>query len=100
MVANKIELNGETILDLSEDTVTERDVKLGVTFHLPNGEQGVGRMISYGSGVHVGSDTPPDEATVWIDPSAEATPIERWEFEMEDGTMVAKTVVVTESEEL
>ena len=100
MVANKIELNGETILDLSQDTVTENDVALGVTFHLPSGEQGVGRMISYGSGVHVGSDTPPDEATVWIDPDSEETPTEQWEFEMTDGTTVRKTVVVTESEEL
>ena len=98
MVANKIELNGETILDLSEDTVTEYDVALGVTFHLPNGEQGVGRMISYGSGVHVGSDTPPEEATVWIDLNGDATSTEEWEFEMTDGTTVTKTVVVTESE--
>ena len=100
MIANKIVLNGKTILDLSEDTVTEKDVKLGVTFHLPNGEQGVGRMISYGSGVHVGSDTPPEEATVWIDPTAGITPTEQWEFEMENGNKVIKTVVVTESEEL
>jgi hypothetical protein len=98
MVANKIELNGETILDLSQDTVTENDVALGVTFHLPSGEQGVGRMISYGSGVHVGSDFPPDEATVWIDPNGDATSTEEWEFEMIDGTTVTKTVVVTESE--
>lgn len=98
MVGNKIELNGKTILDLSQDTVTENDVALGVTFHLPNGEQGVGRMISYGSGVHVGSDTPPDEATVWIDPNSDATNTEEWEFEMIDGTTVTKTVVVTESE--
>lgn len=100
MVANKIELNGETILDLSQDTVTEDDVTLGVTFHLPSGEQAVGTRITYGSGVHVGSDTPPDDAIVWIDPNSEETPTEKWEFEMEDGTMVAKTVVVTESEEL
>ena len=98
MVGNKIELNGKMVLDLSEDTVTENDVKVGVTFHLPNGEQGVGRMSSYGSGVHVGSDTPPDDATVWIDPNGDATRTEAWEFEMEDGSTVTKTVVVTESE--
>lgn len=100
MVANKIQLNGETLLDLSQDTVTKDDVTLGVTFHLPNGKQAVGTRVTYGSGVHVGSDTPPDEAIVWIDPNSGETPTERWEFEMEDGTMVAKTVVVTESEEL
>ena len=49
---------------------------------------------------YVGSNQPPDEAIIWIDPNSEETPTERWEFEMEDGTMVAKTVVVTESEEL
>lgn len=98
MVANKVTLDGETIIDLTNDDVTEYDVKLGVKFHLPSGEQGVGRMISYGSGVHVGSDTPPDEATVWIDPNGDATSTEEWEFEMTDGRTVKKTVVVTESE--
>lgn len=98
MVANKIELNGQTLLDLTNDNVTENDVRKGVSFHLPSGEQAVGRMISYGSGVHVGSDTPPDEATVWIDPNGDATSTEEWEFEMIDGTTVTKTVVVTESE--
>lgn len=50
------------------------------------------------SGIYVGSDTPPDEATVWIDPNGDATSTEDWEFEMTDGTTVTKTVVVTESE--
>lgn len=100
MAGNKIELNDETVLDLSQDTVTEDDVTLGVTFHLPNGEPAVGTRVTYGSGVHVGSDTPPDEAIVWIDPDSEETPTESWDFEMIDGTIVRKTVVVTESEEL
>lgn len=59
-----------------------------------------GPSSSGSSEIYVGSDTPPDNATVWIDTRSGATPTEQWEFEMEDGTMVAKTVVVTESEEL
>lgn len=49
-------------------------------------------------GLYVGSDTPPDSATVWIDPSGDATSTEEWKFEMVDGNTVKKTVVVTESE--
>lgn len=99
MAANKVTLNGETIIDLTTDDVTEDDVKSGVTFHLPSGEQAVGRGRSYNSGVHVGSDTPPEGCTVWIDPNGDATSTEEWEFELNDGTIVTKTVVVTESEE-
>lgn len=52
------------------------------------------------SGIYVGSDTPPDTATVWIDPSGDASSTEEWEFEVIGGSKVIKTVVVTESEEL
>lgn len=55
---------------------------------------------SGGSGVYVGSATPPDEATVWLDPNGDATSTEEWVFEMKDGTTVTKTVVVSESEEV
>ena len=44
--------------------------------------------------VYVGSDTPPDTATIWIDPTGEPTSTEEWEFDMEDGTTKQKTVVV------
>lgn len=33
MAINKVIVNGETKLDLTEDTVTVEDVKQGVTFH-------------------------------------------------------------------
>lgn len=96
MVANKIELNGETILDLSEDNVTTEDVKEGVKFHLPNGHSATGTMTSFGTGVYVGSETPPAEAFVWIDLNGDPSNTEEWEFEMQDGTSVTKVVVVTE----
>lgn len=44
--------------------------------------------------VYVGSDTPPETATIWIDPAGRPTNTEEWEFDMEDGTTEKKTVVV------
>ena len=46
------------------------------------------------AGVHVGSDTPPANASIWIDPNGECSSTEEWEFEMNDGSTVSKTVVV------
>lgn len=46
------------------------------------------------SGVHVGSDTPPDNANVWVDISGDPSSTEEWTFTLEDGTTVEKTVVV------
>ena len=42
MAANKVILNGNTHIDLTEDTATESDVAKGKTFHLANGEQATG----------------------------------------------------------
>ena len=53
-------------------------------------ENGVGS----GGEFYVGSDTPPEKATIWIDPTGEPTSTEEWEFEMDDGTTEKKTVVV------
>lgn len=39
---NKVVYGNNTLIDLTSDDVTENDVKQGVTFHLPNGEQSVG----------------------------------------------------------
>lgn len=44
-------------------------------------------------GVYVGSETPPEDATVWVDPNGEPTSTEKWVFTLEDGTTVTKTVV-------
>ena len=46
------------------------------------------------SGVYVGSDTPPDNANVWVVPNGEPSNTETWTFTLEDGTTVAKSVVV------
>lgn len=46
MAYNKIVLFGETKLDLSADTVTPADVKVGVTFHDNAGEAKVGTLTA------------------------------------------------------
>ena len=42
MANNKIIYYGNTLIDLTGDTVTAADVLSGVTFHLPSGETGTG----------------------------------------------------------
>lgn len=42
MAINKVIFGGETLIDLTSDTVTAADVASGVTFHLPNGTVGTG----------------------------------------------------------
>ena len=51
------------------------------------------------SGVHIGEDTPPENANVWVIPTGEPTSTEDWEFDMEDGTTDTKTVVVIDGDE-
>lgn len=48
------------------------------------------------SGYYVGSDTPPETATLWIDPNGEATKTEEWEFDLDDGTIETRTVFVVD----
>ena len=46
-------------------------------------------------GVHVGSSTPPDSANIWIYTAGDDLgSIEEWEFTLEDGSTVTKTVIV------
>lgn len=45
-------------------------------------------------GVYIGSDTPPDTATVWLDQNGAPSGAEAWTFTLEDGTTVTKSVVV------
>ena len=45
-------------------------------------------------GVYIGSDTPPDTASVWVDQSGDPSGVEAWTFTLEDGTTVTKSVVV------
>lgn len=43
---NKITFGNQTLIDLASDTVTERDVRGGASFHLPSGVQSVGSLLS------------------------------------------------------
>ena len=42
MAINKVIFGGDTLIDLTGDTVTEADVLSGKTFHLPSGASGTG----------------------------------------------------------
>lgn len=53
MAVNKVDLNGETLIDLTADTATAEDVAEGKTFHLASGEQATGTSTS-GSGSDLG----------------------------------------------
>lgn len=44
MAINKVVLNEETLIDLSNDTVSEAQVLKGVTFHRPDGEIATGEL--------------------------------------------------------
>lgn len=48
MVANKIKLNGNVILDLSEDDVSESDVSFGKRFHKADGTTALGSFLVSG----------------------------------------------------
>lgn len=57
MAINKVIFGGDTLIDLTADTVTAADVLSGVTFHLPSGETGTGTC-------EYDSDTSDDTAVV------------------------------------
>lgn len=42
MAVNKVEIDGETVLDLTSDTVTSDNLAYGITAHSANGEAIVG----------------------------------------------------------
>jgi hypothetical protein len=46
------------------------------------------------SGVHIGSDAPSGAEYVWVDPNGDPSGTEEWEFTLEDGTTVKKSVVI------
>ena len=61
--------------------------------------KGKGEFLNGLRGVHTGNDTPPETASVWINPDGEPTSTEDWEFDMEDGSTDTKRVVVVGSGE-
>lgn len=46
MAKNKIVYNGQTLIDLTGDTITVGDVVSGVTFHLRDGSIGTGTIVN------------------------------------------------------
>lgn len=44
MSVHKVFIGDRLVIDLSQDTVTENDVLIGVTFHLPNGDVVEGKL--------------------------------------------------------
>lgn len=46
MAINKVVYGADTLIDLSEDTVTENDVLSGATFHSADGEQRTGTVVT------------------------------------------------------
>lgn len=55
MGVNKVEYNGETLVDLTNDTVTEDTLAEGTTAHDASGEPIVGRMRSGGANIMLGN---------------------------------------------
>lgn len=76
---------------INPDKISPKDVVRSVNGTAPDEKGNVEVKIN---GVHIGSDTPPDTANVWIDPNGNSIPTEDWKFTLEDGTTATKTVVV------
>ena len=60
MAVNKVDVNGVTVLDLTQDSVTPATLKKGETAHDASGASIVGTMESSGgtSVVYIGSSAP------------------------------------------
>lgn len=75
MAVNKVQFGGNTLIDLTSDTVSAADVVSGKTFHLPNGEQATGtfgcQIIQFTLAAHQSTNvtigTLADEAYLHID---------------------------------
>ena len=55
MATNKVILNGEVVLDLTQDSVEPQFVMEGVTFHGKDGEKTKGTMKPYGAPFYDGT---------------------------------------------
>lgn len=58
MAISKVVYGGNTLIDLTEDTITENDLKEGVTAHGADGEEIVGSLVEspWTSGIYQGED--------------------------------------------
>lgn len=66
MAVNKVEINGQTAIDLTQDTVTPETLKKGVTAHSASGEKITGTSAGSGVDVHTNTITP-ERYTVNLD---------------------------------
>lgn len=86
-----VEQNDDNSMELSfkpsEEWMDEVDPVTVMLPPGPKGEKGDDK-------VHTGPGVPPDSADVWLDPDGEPSGVELWEFELEDGSTVTRTVVV------
>lgn len=89
VVGVTVEYIEESVKDGGKNIIRFSD---GTEVVIRNGNKGT-------SGVHFGTDTPPSNATIWINPNGEPTSIENWEFDLEDGNTEEKTVVVLGSDD-
>ena len=72
MAINKVVYGGDTLIDLTSDTVTPPKLKIGAVAHAANGSTIEGEL----AGVYYGTTAPsPSDAPVWIDPSGTANTI-------------------------
>lgn len=72
MAVNKVVYDGDTLIDLTGDTVTPETLAAGATAHDKAGNPIVGTMASGGvDEVYVGPDEPQDpNVEIWINPEA------------------------------
>lgn len=66
MNANKIILNDEVLIDLTQDTATEEDVAKGKTFHKADGSMGVGTARGVELNIAYGDTAPEDTSKLWV----------------------------------
>ena len=66
MAINKVTLDGNDLIDLTQDTVTEQDVASGKTFHSADGEQRVGEQAPPQLYAHTIIFSPTSSATTKI----------------------------------
>lgn len=78
---------------LNPDKIAAKDVVKSVNGAGPD-ENGNVEVAT--NGVYIGSDTPPENANVWINPNGDPTSTEDWKFTLEDGTTETKTVIVVD----
>lgn len=87
MAINKVVYQGDTLIDLTNDTVTAETLAEGITAHAKNGEVIVGSMINGGASVEtctvsVGTYSNDDEGA------------KAWYVALENGEMKAKSVSI------